>query len=84
MEETEHSGQSAPQTAESRPASGRRGADQRRGVRYAVHGDAEVFVTGGMSMFRGRILNISPSGCYVQTVAWVRLAPGALVEPCLW
>jgi PilZ domain len=80
MEETGYSGQSAPLMAEPRPGSVRHGADQRRGVRYAVHGDAEVFVTGGMSMFRGRIINISSSGCYVQTVAWVRLTPGALVE----
>jgi hypothetical protein len=80
MEEAGHSGQSASQAAGPRPASVGRGADQRRGVRYTVHGDAEVFVTGGMSMFRGRIVNISSSGCYVQTVAWVRLAPGTLVE----
>jgi len=80
MEEAGHTGESASQTAGPRPGSVRRGADQRRGVRYTVHGDAEVFVTRGMSMFRGRIVNISSSGCYVQTVARVRLAPGTLVE----
>jgi hypothetical protein len=72
--------QSATLTAEQAPPPPRRGADQRRDERYAVHGDAEIFVTGGTSMFRGRILNISASGCYVQTVAWVRPAPGTLVE----
>jgi hypothetical protein len=72
--------QSATLAAEQAPPLPRRGADQRRDERYAVHGDAEIFVTGGTSMFRGRILNISASGCYVQTVAWVRPAPGTLVE----
>jgi hypothetical protein len=57
-----------------------RGAEQRRDERYSVHGDAEILVVGGMSMFRGRIANISLSGCYVQTVAWVRLAPQTAVE----
>jgi hypothetical protein len=80
MEEAGHSGEFASQTAGARPGSVRRGSDQRRGVRYTVHGDAEVIVTGGTSMFRGRIVNIRSSGCYVQTVAWVRLAPGTLVE----
>jgi hypothetical protein len=56
------------------------GAERRRDERYAVHGDAEILVTGGMSMFRGRIVNISCSGCYVQTVAWVRLPPRTPVE----
>src|ERR1700722_12351510 len=72
--------QSAPLVAEQVPPSPRRGADQRQDERYVVHGDAEIFVTGGTSMFRGRILNISVSGCYVQTVAWARPAPGTLVE----
>jgi hypothetical protein len=80
MVEIGESEQSATLTAERASASPRRGADQRRDERYAVHGDAEIFVTGGTSMFRGRILNISASGCYVQTVAWVRPAPGTLVE----
>jgi hypothetical protein len=83
MQETVEIGQaeaSAPQMGVHRPASARNGADQRRDERYAVHGDAEVLVTGGTLMFRGRILNISASGCYVQTVAWARLAPRTLVE----
>jgi hypothetical protein len=80
MQETAEIGQSEQSSSLHRPVSARSGADQRRDERYAVHGDAEVLVTGGTSMFRGRILNISASGCYVQTVAWVRLAPRTLVE----
>jgi hypothetical protein len=80
MVEIGQSGQSVTLTTEGTPATPRRGADLRQDERYVVHGDAEIFVTGGTSMFRGRILNISASGCYVQTVAWVRPAPGTLVE----
>src|ERR1700722_3411294 len=65
---------------ESMEAAVRGGVERRRDERYAVHGDAEIVVTGGMSMFRGRIVNISTSGCYVQTVAWIRLPAGTSVE----
>jgi PilZ domain len=59
------------------------GAEQRNEERYPVLGDAEVFVIGGMSMFRGRVLNISSSGCYVQTIAWAQLPPETTVEVLL-
>jgi hypothetical protein len=59
------------------------GAEQRNEERYPVVGDAEVFVLGGMSMFRGRVLNISSSGCYVQTIAWAQLPPETTVEVLL-
>jgi hypothetical protein len=48
--------------------------------RYPVAGEAEVIVNGGASLFRGRILNISNSGCYVQTLAQRRLPRGTSVE----
>jgi hypothetical protein len=67
-----------PDTAESGG-----GAEQRNEERYPVLGDAEVFVIGGMSMFRGRVLNISSSGCYVQTIAWAKLPPETTVEVLL-
>jgi hypothetical protein len=79
METSERSNEVAVETGRAGiPVQG--GAERRRDERYAVHGDAEILVTGGMSMFRGRIVNISSSGCYVQTVAWVRLPPRTSVE----
>jgi PilZ domain len=54
--------------------------EQRSEERYPVQLDAEIFVPARATMFRGRIMNFSPSGCYVQTVAWVRLPPTTVVE----
>ncbi len=56
------------------------GEEYRRDERYPVNGDAEVVVLGGTSLFRGRIMDISVSGCYIQTLAWVRLRPDTPVE----
>ncbi len=56
------------------------GEEYRRDERYPVNGDAEVVVLGGTSLFRGRIMDISVSGCYIQTLAWVRLKPETPVE----
>jgi PilZ domain len=56
------------------------GAERRDEERYAVSWDAEIFIPERTTMFRGRIVNISPSGCYVQTVAWVRVPPTTVVE----
>lgn len=56
------------------------GEEYRRDERYPVNGDAEVVVLGGTSLFRGRIMDISISGCYIQTLAWVRLKPETPVE----
>jgi hypothetical protein len=52
----------------------------RHEVRYSITGEADVLVNGGMSLFRGRILNISNSGCYVQTMSQTRLPQGTPVE----
>jgi hypothetical protein len=59
------------------------GAEQRDEKRYPALGDAVVFVLGGMSVFRGRVLNLSCSGCCVQTIAWAQLPPETTVEVLL-
>jgi hypothetical protein len=41
---------------------------------------AEVMVLDGSMLFRGRVLDISVGGCYVETEARLRLAPGTPVE----
>jgi hypothetical protein len=58
----------------------REAAEQRGEERYPVAWDAEIFIPERTTMFRGRMVNISPSGCYVQTVAWVRVPPTTGVE----
>jgi PilZ domain len=63
-----------------KPASGR---EHRRDERYPVEGHAEVIVVGeprGTSLLRGRILDISVSGCFIQTIARLRLRPETKVE----
>jgi PilZ domain len=55
-------------------------AEQRGEERYPVAWDAEIFVPERTTMFRGQMVNLSPSGCYVQTIAWVRLPPTTVVE----
>ena len=42
--------------------------------------DAQIAIPEGAAIFRGQVANISPSGCYVQTVAWVRVPPTTVVE----
>jgi len=54
--------------------------DRRRNPRYAVDAWAEVMVKDGRMLFRGRVLDISTRGCYVETEARLRLAPGTAVE----
>jgi hypothetical protein len=58
----------------------REAAERREEERYPVSWQAEIFIPERTTMFRGRVVNISPSGCYVQTVAWVRVPPGTVVE----
>jgi hypothetical protein len=55
-------------------------AERREEERYPVSWPAEIFIPERTTMFRGRVVNISPSGCYVQTVAWVRVPPTTEVE----
>jgi hypothetical protein len=54
--------------------------EQRSEDRYPVAWDAEIFVPERTAMFRGQMVNISSSGCYVRTLAWVRLPPTTVVE----
>lgn len=54
--------------------------ERRRHTRYAVEGDAEVLVADGSQIFRGSILDISLSGCFIETKARLRVPVGAPVE----
>jgi hypothetical protein len=54
--------------------------ERREHERYAVEGVAEVLVADGTMLFRGRVLDISVAGCYIETQARLRLAPGTRVE----
>jgi hypothetical protein len=54
--------------------------ERRRHTRYAVDAWAEVMVKDGTMLFRGRVLDVSVAGCYVETEARLRLAPGTPVE----
>jgi hypothetical protein len=54
--------------------------ERRRHERYVVHGDAEVMVTDGTLLFRGSTVDISLSGCFIETRARLVLAPGTLVQ----
>lgn len=54
--------------------------ERRQHMRYNVDGIAEVVVADGTMLFRGRVLDLSMAGCYVETQARLRLEPGTLVE----
>ncbi len=54
--------------------------ERRKHTRYAVDAWAEVLVKDGTMLFRGRVLDISVGGCYIETEARLKLAPGTLVE----
>ena len=62
-----------------REAAERQGREQRRHPRYACEGYAEVFLPHGGLLFRGRILDLSLSGCYIET-ALLNLERGTQVE----
>jgi hypothetical protein len=55
-------------------------AERRRHTRYTVDGDAEVLVADGSLIFRGRILDISLAGCFIETRARLRMEVGTPVE----
>ena len=48
--------------------------------RFDVDGDAQVAATDGSAVFRGRVGNISATGCFVSTIAYIKLAPGTPVD----
>jgi len=54
--------------------------ERRQHKRYAVDVVAEVLVLDGTLLFRGQVLDISAAGCYIETEARLRLAPGTPVE----
>jgi hypothetical protein len=54
--------------------------ERRQHTRYAVDAWAEVMVKDGTMLFRGRVLDVSVGGCYIETEARLKLAPGTLVE----
>jgi c-di-GMP-binding flagellar brake protein YcgR len=54
--------------------------ERRQHTRYAVDAWAEVMVKDGTMLFRGRVLDVSAGGCYVETEAKLKLAPGTRVE----
>jgi len=54
-------------------------ANRRRHPRYPCEGHAEVFVPHGALLFTGRILDLSLSGCFIETPAF-NLERGTHVE----
>lgn len=75
-------GNAVQQAASKQQGSGTAGEDtidQRRHPRYPVEGYAEVFLPHGGLLFRGKILNVSLSGCYIET-SLLNLERGTQVE----
>jgi hypothetical protein len=60
-------------------AAPRGSVERRRHPRFAVDGEAEVMVSGGM-LFRGRIADVSSSGCFIATELYLHMKPGTPVE----
>lgn len=54
--------------------------ERRQHTRYSMDAWAEVMVKDGTMLFRGRVLDVSEGGCYIETEARLRLAPGTPVE----
>lgn len=53
--------------------------NRRRHPRYACEGHAEVFLPHGGLLLRGKILDLSMSGCFIETAA-INLERGTRVE----
>ena len=69
------------EVSQERRRAGQEGAIERRQhTRYAVDAWAEVMVKDGTMLFRGRVLDVSLGGCYIETEAKLKLAPGTPVE----
>jgi hypothetical protein len=56
------------------------GRERRKHERSECDGFAEVVIDGASLMFRGRIRDISPTGCYIETRARLRLETGIAAE----
>ena len=69
------------EVSQERRRAGQEGAIERRQhTRYAVDAWAEGLVKDGTMLFRGRVLDVSRGGCYIETEAKLKLAPGTPVE----
>jgi hypothetical protein len=69
-----------PPVAEVAPAGPPSGRERRKHERSECDGFAEVVIDGASLMFRGRIRDISPTGCYIETRARLRLETGIAAE----
>lgn len=69
----------ASSVAPPQPAVDAIGANRRRHPRFACEGRAEVCVPQGGLLFRGKILDLSLSGCFIAT-AFLNLERGTPVE----
>ncbi len=58
------------------------GRERRKHERAECDGFAEVVIDGASLMFRGRIKDLSPTGCYIETRARLRLDVGTAAELC--
>jgi len=56
------------------------GQDRRRHARYACDATAEILCFGTRALFRGKVSDLSESGCFVEMRARVKLQAMALVE----
>jgi len=65
---------------ERRGVTGQTLVERRRHPRYAVDAVAEVLVLDGSVLFRGRVLDISAAGCYIETQARLRMRQRTPVE----
>jgi len=54
--------------------------ERRQHKRYAVDTIVEVLVMDGSLLFRGRVLDISAAGCYIETQARLRMRQRTPVE----
>lgn len=54
-------------------------SNRRRHIRYVCEGHAEVLLPHGGLLLRGKILDLSLSGCFIQTAA-IKLERGTRVE----
>lgn len=54
--------------------------ERRQHKRYAVDTVVEVLVMDGSLLFRGRVLDISVAGCYIETQARLRMRQRTPVE----
>ncbi|GGA72264.1 hypothetical protein GCM10011507_24850 [Edaphobacter acidisoli] len=54
--------------------------DRRQHPRYAIDAWAEVIVLDGSLLFRGRVLDISLAGCFIQTEARLHMRQRTPVE----